>query len=90
MVPRLLGAGAHWWRTISLLSLPEIKREEILSKRAEEMQKELERRNIERMVKSQAAGGSAAMDVDSVSKAAKRAHVSHLFPEPFADAYRSR
>ncbi|KAG9045417.1 hypothetical protein FS837_006350 [Tulasnella sp. UAMH 9824] len=55
-----------------LLGLPEIKREEILSKRAEEMQKEIERRNLERMVKSQAGAGGTADD--SVAKAAKRKH----------------
>ncbi|KAG8963272.1 hypothetical protein FRC00_007026 [Tulasnella sp. 408] len=55
-----------------LLALPEIKREEILSKRAEEMQKEIERRNLERMVKSQAGAGGTADD--SVAKAAKRKH----------------
>lgn len=52
------------------MSLPETKREEILTKRAEDMQKEIERRNLERMVKSQAgAGGSTD---DAVAKAAKR------------------
>ncbi|KAG9018124.1 hypothetical protein FRB90_012212 [Tulasnella sp. 427] len=55
-----------------LLSLPEIKREEILSKRAEEMQKEIERRNLERMVKSQSGVGGSTED--SVSRAAKRKH----------------
>ena len=52
------------------MGLPEIKREEILSKRAEDMQKEIERRNLERMVKSQSGAGGAADD--AVAKAAKR------------------
>lgn len=50
--------------------MPEIKREEILSKRMEEMQKDIERKKLEKMVKSQASGG--VMDAASVSKAAKR------------------
>ncbi|KIO24932.1 hypothetical protein M407DRAFT_76345 [Tulasnella calospora MUT 4182] len=55
-----------------LLGLPEIKREEILSKRAEDMQKETERRNLERMVKSQTGPGGSTED--AVAKAAKRKH----------------
>lgn len=52
------------------MRLPEIKREAIISKRLETIQKENQRRNLERMVKSQAAG--AGSGIDSVSKAAKR------------------
>ena len=42
----------------------------------DDLQKERERRDIERMVKSQAGTGGNAMDVDSVSKAAKRTRIS--------------
>ncbi|KAG8859074.1 hypothetical protein FRB96_004644 [Tulasnella sp. 330] len=59
-----------------LLSMPEIKREEIFSQRKEELQKDLERKKLEKMVKSQASGGSDATGYNNVSKAAKRKHTT--------------
>ena len=48
-----------------LMSMPEFKREAILTKRMEAIQKEVERQKLEKLVKSQASGGgSNNMDVD--------------------------
>ncbi|KAG8927066.1 hypothetical protein FRC02_008513 [Tulasnella sp. 418] len=59
-----------------LLSLPEIKREAILSARQEQMQKHLDTKALERMVKSQGAGVGAVSGDGDVYKAAKRKHTA--------------
>ena len=57
----------------SLLSLPEIKREEILAERSEEKRRLQEKRLLAQMVKAQkGSGGMAGLDDDSVARAAKR------------------
>ena len=48
------------------MSLPELEREDILAGRLEEMQKYLDRQNLQQLLRAQRGDG------DSVSKAAKR------------------
>ncbi|KAG9028903.1 hypothetical protein FRB95_005901 [Tulasnella sp. JGI-2019a] len=61
-----------------LLSMPEVEREKILTQRKEELQEDIERKKLEKMVKSQANAGGAngAAGYNSVSKAAKRKHTT--------------
>lgn len=51
--------------------MPEIEREEVLAQRLEEMQRIQDKRNLIQMLKAQKSG-----DGDTVSKAAKRAHIA--------------
>ena len=51
--------------------MPEIEREEVLAQRLEEMQRIQDKRNLIQLLKAQKSG-----DGDTVSKAAKRAHIT--------------
>ncbi|KAF8153059.1 hypothetical protein B0H34DRAFT_722097 [Crassisporium funariophilum] len=59
-----------------LLSMTEIRREEILSERDEEKQRLKNQRAISDMVKQQQRGGASGAGDDSVSRAAKRQHTA--------------
>jgi RNA polymerase-associated protein RTF1 len=54
------------------MQMSEIEREDILAQRLEEMQPILDKRNLDQMLKAQAAGAMNNSEEDSVSKAAKR------------------
>lgn len=56
--------------------MPEIEREEVLAQRLEELQRIQDKRNLDQMFKATKEGGG---EDDSVSKAAKRTHLTpHL------------
>lgn len=52
--------------------MSEIEREEILAQRQDEMQRIVDKRNLDQMLKAQAASHGRINDDNSVSKAAKR------------------
>jgi hypothetical protein len=63
---------------LRLLALSEIEREDILAQRLEEMQRILDKRNLDQMLRQQTGGGKG--DDDSPSKAAKSASLPLISP----------
>ncbi len=55
------------------MEMPEIEREELLAQRAEDMQKFLDRQNLNNLVKAQGGGGD-----EGAAAAAKRQYLSKL------------
>jgi hypothetical protein len=60
------------------MQMSEIEREAVLAQRHDEMQQAVDKRNLDQMLKSQAAGFGRLNEDDSVSKAAKRVLNSSL------------